>query len=144
MNHLLNHLTDLSILDTVRNANEGEKVTLSHPGTGELFYNGDGSEMTVTILGPDSDKWKTTRHAIYNRRMALKKARVSGEEVDNTLLNSLVAVTVSWNITLGGEQPQCTPDKVREVYEKYPWVMKQVQAYFDDETNFSKVSVITS
>lgn len=138
------NLTDISLLDTVKNSNEGEKVTLYHPGNGDSFHNADGSEMTITICGQDGDKWKLTRHTMINRRQALKKTKTSGEEIDHNLVNSLVSITVAWNITLNGEQPKCDPDKVREVYVRYPWIMRQVQGYFDDETNFSKVSVTTS
>ena len=137
-------LNDLSLLDTVSNSNIGERVNLVHPATSEPFTNADGSPMYITILGPDSDRWKDNRHTIIDRRTALKKSKVSAKEIDQTLINSLVAVTVGWNITLSGEQPQCTPENVRAVYIKYPWVLKQVQAYFDDESNFSKVSSITS
>src|ERR1700752_526633 len=112
----MDSLTDLSVLDTVGNSNRGEVVTLTHPSSSETFRNADGSDMTITILGPDSDRWRANRHSIMDRRNALKKSKVSGKELDETLLNSLTAVTIAWNITLNGEKPTCDAKTVREVY----------------------------
>jgi hypothetical protein len=137
-------LNDISLLDTIANSNAGEKVYLVHPATSEPFTNADGSPMYITVLGQDSDKWRDNRHTILDRRNALKKSKVPAKEIDMTLINSLAAITSGWSITLGGQQPSCTPDNVRAVYVKYPWVMRQIQAYFDDESNFSKVSSPTS
>jgi hypothetical protein len=137
-------LNDLSLLDTVAASNAGENVNLTHPATGEPFTNADGSQMYITIAGPDSDRWRHTKWSMVDRRNNLKKSKISGRESDENLLSALVSIVIGWNITLGGDKPPCTPENVRKVFVTYPWTMKQVQAYFDDEANFSKVSSSTS
>jgi hypothetical protein len=41
-----------------------------------------------------------------------------------------------WSITLGGERPDCTEAKVREVFEALPWVREQVDAALGDAQAF--------
>jgi hypothetical protein len=134
----MGEFTDLAMLDTIANSNEGETITIVSPD-GTVWNNPDGTEMTITLYGVDSDRWNSNRHSIIDRRNALKKNKISGKELDETLVNSLVAITKSWNVTFNGVKPECSPKNVKDLYVQRPWVKRLVQTYFDDESNFMKV-----
>jgi len=38
----------------------------------------------------------------------------------------MVWTTKAWNITYGGKKPKMTEAKVREIYNKVPWIPDQV------------------
>lgn len=120
---------------------ETTDVTLYNPVNSELLTNEDGSEMTITICGPYSKKYKAISHAQQNRRL-MKAQRTGGklnltaEEIEASALDLLVKCVESWNITLGGEQPECKEAKVREVFETLPWVREQVDSALGDTQAF--------
>jgi hypothetical protein len=120
---------------------ETTDVVLYNPVTSEILLNEDGSEMTITMHGPYSQKYKAVSHAQQNRR--LQKAQRTGgrlsltaEELESSALELLVKCVEDWNITLGGEQPQCTEGKVRDLFEALPWVREQVESAIGDAQAF--------
>jgi len=120
---------------------ETTDVTLYNPINSELLVNEDKSEMTITIHGPYSKKYKTISHAQQNRRL-MKAQRTGGklnltaEELEASALDLLVKCVDGWSITLGGEKPECKESKVREVFETLPWVREQVDAALGDAQAF--------
>jgi len=120
---------------------ETTDVVLYNPVTSEILCNEDGSEMTITVYGPYSQKYKSISHAQQNRR--LQKAQRTGgrlsltaEELEASALDLLVKCVESWSITLGGEQPVCSEGKVRDLFEKLPWVREQVESAIGDAQAF--------
>ena len=116
-------------------------VTLYNPITSEILTNEGGSEMTITVHGPYSKKYKSIAHAQQNRRLQKAqrtggKLNLSAEEIEAAALDLLVKCVDGWNITLGGEQPDCTEAKVREVFTELPWVREQVDAALGDAQAF--------
>ena len=120
---------------------ETTDVTLYNPVNSEILTNEDNSEMTITIHGPYSKKYKTISHAQQNRRL-MKAQRTGGklnltaEEIEASALDLLVKCVDGWNITLSGEMPECKEAKVREVFEALPWVREQVDAALGDAQAF--------
>ena len=120
---------------------ETSDVILYNPINSEILVNDDKSEMTITIHGPYSKKYKSISHAQQNRRL-MKAQRTGGklnltaEEIEASALDLLVKCVDGWNITLGGEQPDCKESKVREVFEALPWVREQVDAALGDAQAF--------
>ena len=120
---------------------ETTDVTLYNPVNSEVLTNEDGSEMTVTVHGPYSKKYKAISHAQQNRRLQKAqrtggKLNLSAEEIEASALDLLIKCVVGWSITLGGERPDCTEAKVREVFEALPWVREQVDAALGDAQAF--------
>lgn len=120
---------------------ETTDVVLYNPVNSEVLRNEDGSEMTITVHGPYSKKYKAISHAQQNRR--LQKAQRTGgklnltaEEIEASALDLLVKCVEAWTITIGGEQPAASEAKVREVFEKLPWVREQVDAALGDAQAF--------
>tara|TARA_R110000787_G_scaffold1259_1_gene4478 strand:+ start:318 stop:719 length:402 start_codon:yes stop_codon:yes gene_type:complete len=120
---------------------ETTDVTLYNPINSEILVNDDKSEMTITIHGPYSKKYKSISHAQQNRRL-MKAQRTGGklnltaEELESSALDLLVKCVDGWSITLGGEKPECKEAKVREVFEALPWVREQVDAALGDAQAF--------
>ena len=120
---------------------ETTDVTLYNPVNSEILTNEDRSEMTITVYGPYSKKYKTISHAQQNRRL-MKAQRTGGklnltaEEIEASALDLLVKCVDGWNITLSGEMPECKESKVREVFEALPWVREQVDAALGDAQAF--------
>ncbi len=120
---------------------ETTDVVLYNPVNSELLLNDDNSEMTITVHGPYSSKYKSISHNQQNRRL-MKAQRTGGklnltaEEIEASALDLLVKCVDGWNITLGGETPDCTEAKVREVFEDLPWVREQVDAALGDAQAF--------
>lgn len=120
---------------------ETTDVTLYNPITSEILLNEDGSEMTITVHGPYSKKYKSIAHAQQNRRLQKAqrtggKLNLSAEEIEAAALDLLIKCVDGWKITLGGEQPDCTEAKVREVFTELPWVREQVDAALGDAQAF--------
>lgn len=129
---------DLLNIGTAKDTTE---VTLYNPVNSEILTNADGSEMTITVHGPYSKKYKAVSHAQQNRRLQKAqrtggKLTVTAEEIEASALDLLIKCVEDWNITLGGEQPPCTEAKVREVFEMLPWVREQVDAALGDAQAF--------
>lgn len=120
---------------------ETTDVVLYNPVNSEILINDDNSEMTITVHGPYSSKYKAISHNQQNRRL-MKAQRTGGklnltaEEIEASALDLLVKCVDGWNITLGGETPDCTEAKVREVFEALPWVREQVDAALGDAQAF--------
>lgn len=120
---------------------ETTDVVLYNPVNSEILTNEDGSEMTITVCGPYSKKYKSISHAQQNRRL-MKAQRTGGklnltaEEIEASALDLLVKCIESWNITVGGKQPDCKEAKVRELFEQLPWVREQVDAALGDTQAF--------
>lgn len=128
-------------LMNIGTAKDTTDVVLYNPVNSEVLRNEDGSEMTITVHGPYSKKYKAISHAQQNRR--LQKAQRTGgklnltaEEIEASALDLLVKCVEKWNITIGGEMPEATEAKVREVFEALPWVREQVDAGLGDTQAF--------
>lgn len=120
---------------------ETTEVNLYNPVTSEVLTNEDGSEMTITVHGPYSKKYKAISHAQQNRRLQKAqrtggKLNLSAEEIEAAALDLMVKCVEDWNITLGGEQPKCTEAAVRDLFTTLPWVREQVDAALGDAQAF--------
>lgn len=129
---------DLMNIGTTKDTTD---VVLYNPVNSEILLNDDGSEMTITVHGPYSAKYKSISHNQQNRRL-MKAQRTGGklnltaEEIESSALDLLVKCVDGWNITLNGEKPECTEAKVRELFETLPWVREQVDAAIGDAQAF--------
>lgn len=117
-------------------------VTIKHPVSQEPLKNDNGSEMTITIYAPYSKEYKRVVHDIAQKR--LKKAQKEGrqefslEDIEEASLDSLSMTTKEWNITYGGEQPELTVDKAKEVYDKVFWIKSQIETAVEQSLDFMK------
>lgn len=120
---------------------ETTEVTIYNPSTSEILMNADGTEMTVTVYGPYSKRYKQVAHAQQNRRLQRAqrtggRVNLTAEEIEASALDLLVKCVSDWNITVGGEKPECTEAKVREIFEAVPWLKEQVDSGMMDSQAF--------
>ena len=121
------------------------EVILKHPLTGEALMNdGRDEEMTVTIWLPHTKEYKKALYELTDSN--LKLAEQDPEKVRkasylaNASLELVSKVTKEWDITLDGGCPKFALAKVKEVYENYPWIKKQVEKAVEDHQNFITTS----
>lgn len=101
--------------------------------------NGEVTDIIIEVAGQDSEKFRKAEVAKRNRRLkaAMKNKKVSAEQLDEEGLNLLVSCTVSWqNVMWGKEELECTPDNVRKLYTKHPFIREQVDEAIADRTLF--------
>ena len=128
-------------LKDIGTVKETTDVELLHPSTGEVLLNDDGTPMTITVYGQYSSTYKAVSHAQQNKRL-MKAQRTGGkmnlnaEELEAAAMDLLVKCTAGWNITLDKKPEDFSHDKVRQVYQEYPWVREQVDAVFGDTRAF--------
>lgn len=120
-------------------------ITLYHPATSEPLLNADGSEMTVTIHGPYSKRYKEIEREQQNRRFARAQRsgrgmNIKAEQLEAENFDLLVKCIETWNISLGKEPEAFSVETAREVLTEYPWVREQVQAGLGDQAAFLETS----
>lgn len=134
---------DLDNLNTTANAEAGATMEVSHPATGAPLTQQDGSPITVTLAGQDSDRYRAADRRIANKRLAAssngQRLKLTAEGIEADSLQRLVACTVGWNgVQWGGEPKDCTPENAREAYTRLPWLREQAEAFIADRANFLK------
>jgi hypothetical protein len=115
-------------------------VTIKHPVSKDVLKNSDGSDMTITVFAPYSKEYKRVAYEIANKR--LKTAQEKGtkefsvEDFEQASLDSMAMTTKEWNITYGGELPELTVGKAKEVYDKVFWIKSQVDEAMESSLSF--------
>lgn len=136
---------DLLTLDTSAASEQGEKMEVQHPATGAVLTQTDGAAVTIVLAGQDSERFKKADRKISNRRLATtaagRRVTLTSESIEADNLERLVACTISWSgVGFGGVDKECTPDNVREVYKRLPWLREQAETFIQDRANFLKAS----
>jgi len=128
-------------LNAIGKTKETTEVLLFHPVTGEPVKNADGSQMSVTIHGPYSKRYKQISHEQQNRRLIKAqrsggKLNLTAEELEASSLELLVKCVDGWNVSLGEEPEPFSEDAVTKVFTDMPWVREQVDGGFGDTKAF--------
>jgi hypothetical protein len=139
---------DLSkVLDT---AETGAVLKVKHPSTGETIKNDDGSDLTITLAGIDSARWRKGQDSIGDRRLKAATPRGGSSsyksmgEAREDQVFLLANATLSWNgVELEGKAIECTLDNAKMVYShpNLGWLVEQVDRFIADRTNFSTASL---
>jgi len=134
-------MTDFAQLDTVSASNEGAVLELRGPDGAALFQD-DGSPVTITLLGADSDAYTRASNLLTNRALRSRgKAQITAESALTDQINLLAKITTDWSgIKVGGESWQCDEERVKRFYRQFPFVRDQVQEFVADRGNFLKAS----
>jgi len=138
-------MADLATLDTAYAPDEGFTLELRGPDDAPLF-NDDGTPMTLTLLGSDSDVAVKIRNANQNRRLAQgARMKLTAESLEADAAGYLAKLTIGWNITMGGEKPPFSHDAAAALYRnpKLAFIREQADAAIADRANFMKASPAT-
>lgn len=134
---------DLSTLDTAELANQGALLELRDPA-GNPVLQEDGSPVTLTLLGEDSDV--VTQVNNRNANQFLRGTSAGGQAVTAEMsktneINKFAAATVGWSgIVVDGEAIQFSADAAKGLYRRFPWIRDQVRTFIGDRANFTKAS----
>lgn len=130
-------MADLATLATYT---PDEASTLELRGIdGAQLFNDDGSPMTISLLGEDSDVAVKARNRQTNRRIQQgPRAKLTAEGLNSDGNAYLAKLTVGWNITMGGEKAEFSQDAALKLYAnpKLSFIREQVTAFVEDRANF--------
>jgi hypothetical protein len=140
-------MTDLSRFDTIKASEVGATMEVLDPtdeGETKVLMDEESNEpWTITFSGPDSKAFNKARIKAANARLKKSMNRRSGkvdlniEDVEYDAVELAVKSTISWkHITLDGEKIECTEDNVRTIYNRFPWLYKQADAFINNVKNF--------
>lgn len=119
-------------LSSLSQREDTAKVELYHPTSGEQLTDDDGNPMWVEVFGQDSEHYRKLDQKITDRNIQrASRSRhgiggMSAEQLEAQELERIVGAVKSWHIVFGGEVPECTPAKVRDVFDALPWVRDAV------------------
>ena len=141
---------DLLSLDTSGTANEGRNLTLLHPSDRTALVGADGKQVTITLLGKDSDIFIKAERLIRNKRMDLLKkgGKFSAAEEDQEAWETLARCTVGWHGipqgwvdgTANGDVSDFSFANAVKLYARMRWVREQVDEFIGTRENFLKAS----
>lgn len=115
-------------------------IVLYHPVDNVPIKNDDGTEMTVTIHGKYSAKYREIQQSQQNARLKRAerggKMKLTAAELLADRMDLTVGCVDSWTIQLDGSTPECSPSNVRSVFERFPWMREQIEAEMEDTQAF--------
>ncbi|CAB4122368.1 hypothetical protein UFOVP32_13 [uncultured Caudovirales phage] len=136
---------DLPGMDTKTLSEEGVPMIVKKINSDMPLLDKNGDPVTITVLGPDSIKYRSLSRAQVRKRVqraAAGNMEVNFEEDEGDALDILVACTIAWTgvNTPAGDAIPCTPEAVRNLYTVYPVIRDQVDLFSAQRVNFTKAS----
>lgn len=128
---------ELSQFDLKKSADQPAVCNIVHPVTEEQMFKEDGvTPVTVTILGQDSSKARKLAKAQAQRTLNSRKKQTVDElqAFGRKLVASLV--TDVDGITENGEPVKADAEQLEKLFESYPWIYDQLDAFIADKANF--------
>lgn len=115
-------------------------VRLYHPSKNVPLQNDDGSDMTITIHGKYSKRYREIQQEQQNARLKRAerggKMKLTAEEILADRLDLTVGCVDSWNIQLDGAVPEVNPNTVRSIFQRFPWMREQIEVEMEDTQAF--------
>lgn len=112
---------------------------------GTPLLNGDGTPMTISLLGEDSEVAVAHSNSSQNRRFqqAQRGANVlTAEALKTEEAGYFAKLTTGWSLSLGDETATFSQDAARKLYlgRLTSFVFDQVKAFTKDRKNFLRAS----
>lgn len=124
-------MADISSFKPIQTAVE---CPLLHPHTGDELLNDNGDPMVIMMLGRDTKEFKAFK--AENDRKKRGKSLSSGQ-IESLLIELFVNVTVEFkNLQLDGKAIEYSDETAKSLYKQYSWIRDQINAFWDDRTNF--------
>ena len=99
----------------------------------------DGASMTITLLGKDSDAYVKQDNANTNRRLAQgTRLKITAEALRADSIALLARCTVGWDFAT-----PCTYEAAIQLYNMFPAIKEQADAFITDRGNFTQPSPTT-
>lgn len=130
-------LSELKIKD------EGIRLDLRHPATGEVLTYGDNDEkiMHLIIGSADSEPYRKSQRKIIDRRLKqqqkFRQVKITAAQIEEEALISLAEVTYGGKVFLNGKETEVTPGAVAiNLYKEYSWIKEQANDQLEDRGSF--------
>lgn len=132
-------------LSTLEPTTDSVPVPLRHPTTSERLLSDAGAPITISIVGMDSEQFRTRHRAIINRRLnAGKKAKVTAEEIEAESIDTIAACITGWqHVELDGKALEFSKANAKALLTRLPWLREQLDEAIADRANFLKTSPTT-
>lgn len=115
-------------------------VRLYHPITNTPLTNDDGSDMTITIHGKYSKRYRKIQQQQQNARLKRAerggKMKLTAEEILADRMDLTCGCVDAWNIQLGGSVPELNQESVRNIFERFPWMREQIEIEMEETQAF--------
>jgi hypothetical protein len=132
-------------LATLEPTADSVPVPLRHPTTNERLTSDEGAPITISIVGMDSEQFRTRHRAIINRRLnAGKKVKVTAEEIEAESIDTIAACITGWQyVELDGKILEFSRANAKTLLTRLPWLREQLDEAIADRANFLKTSPTT-
>ena len=132
-------------LSTLEPTPDSVPVPLRHPTTSERLLSDTGAPITISIVGMDSEQFRTRHRAIINRRLSAgKKAKVTAEEIEAESIDTIAACITGWqHVELDGKVLEFSKANAKALLTRLPWLREQLDEAIADRANFLKTSPTT-
>ena len=122
-----------------------QRMTIIHPGTRQPLRQADGAEAWIDLHSIDSAAARKTIRAQQDRRLRMRAARATAEELDADAVELLAALTAAWSLcSLEGEaiDVPCNAANAQELYAMpaLAWLREQVDSFVADRGNFRRAA----
>lgn len=130
-------------------ANRGATLTILHPDDRVPLKQADGSPVTITVLGKDSDEFvRAERKARQQTREAMmRRQKYSAADEDRQGDAALAACTTGWSgipaawLEPGATDEAAAPFSIENAQKLYGnpgvrWLREQVDEFVGDRANF--------
>lgn len=137
-------------LKELKVTNEGTRMDLLHPTTGELLtydeHEKDDGEKEFKVMhlilgSADCDTYIKSQRKIIDKRLKQKQkfrqAALTAAELESETLISLSDVTFGGKVFLRDKEVEITPGvSALALYKEYPWIKEQAMDWLEDRSNF--------
>jgi hypothetical protein len=130
-------LSELKVQD------EGKRLDLRHPATGEVLTYGENDEkvMYLVIGSSDSETYRKSQRKVIDRRIKqqqkFRQARMTAAQLEEEAMLSLAEVTYDGRVFMKGKEIKITPGAVAvDLYKEYSWIREQANDFLEDRSNF--------
>jgi hypothetical protein len=122
---------------------DGKRMDLRHPVTGEVLTYGDNGEKTMYLVigSSDSETYKKAQRKVIDRRLKqqqkFRQVRMTAAQLEEEAIISLAEVTYDGRVFLKGKEVKVTPGQVAiDLYKEYPWIKEQATDQLEDRGSF--------
>lgn len=139
----------LANLNTAEAADKGRTMTVLHPTDRIPLKGANGEDVTIDLLGMDSDAWIASEHAIRNRNIEAMRTgqKFSSAETDRASGDALASVITGWSniptswLTPNGTGEDAAPFTLANARllmnnRGVRWLREQVDAFVGQRAGF--------
>jgi hypothetical protein len=122
---------------------DGKRLDLRHPATGEVLTYGENDEKTMYLVigSSDSEAYKKAQRKTQDRRFKqiqkFRKPNLTTAQLEEEALLLLTEVTYDGRVFLEKKEVKVTPGETAKwLYKEYGWIREQASEFLEDRSNF--------